>query len=826
LPSLVGGLFAGLVAVDGGWTRQALTIGIATIVLATPLGWLIPRCRSAPVLAAVALLGLTIGAWRGGMIALPAAVLPSDDPIRVVGVVVEDPNPRGTNLDVLLDQVQLASGAGEREGVSGLVQVSLPRTIPVRGGDRIEALVEFRDPAGLDPGYRERLERRGVVGVGMARTALVLGPGIRGPGASLIGVRQGLLDGLLRLVPEPEASLGAGILLGARSGIDPALSAAFATAGLSHVVAVSGWNVAIVVGLVLAATSRMSRRGAGKWIQAALAVAAIGLYVVMTGATPSVVRAALMATALIFGRLRGSPGHAAGALLAAVALMALANPSVLWDVGFQLSALATAGLIVFAAPLSRRFARWPAWIGEPMALTLAAQLATLPVLIGVFGRLSLIGPLANVAAVPLVPPVMAASALVALMGAVPLMGDLPLIGPLLSWLVGGMAWLSLVALESVGYVAAAAPGAALSIGGPGPWLAAGWYPALGLFALRGLRHAELNPLGDLDAGLPEARLLTGPISRMFGALRSPRAMAVPVLVLGLISWCGLPDGQLHLRVLDIGQGDAILVEAPSGTTMLVDGGPDPELTLRQLGASRPFFARRVDVLVLTHPHADHLAGLFEILRRYEVGLILIGGRTVETAAEQEFLARARAEPDARLVAARSGMGFQLDARTRVTVLYPDAGDASAPLPDNDVNNGSVVLHLRMGAFDALLTGDAEAPVERMLLERGLLGRVEVLKVAHHGSHSGTTAPFLQALQPRLALISCGASNSYGHPHRETLDALAAVRGLALFRTDLDGAIEVTTDGQTYRLTSETGTVGPWSVAPIDWSAAMAGTIGR
>jgi competence protein ComEC len=829
LPGLVAGVLAGIAAADGGWLPAAVGLTVAGLVVCGfAVATRLRRASTATLFLAAVLVGVGLGAWRSASALRPAAAspLPLGTPVELTATVVGDPNPRETSLDVVLGDIVVAQPAMPPLGRTVEVQVSLPRTVLAAAADRISATVEFRDPEALEPAYRERLARTGIRAIGIARTARITGTTDRGALGWIGHLRAALLDGLLRVVPEPEASLGAGVLLGARSGIDPALSAAFATAGLSHVVAVSGWNVAIVVGLVLSATSRFSRRGTGAWLQALAACGAIGLYVVLTGATPSVVRAAVMAGALIVGRLRGSPGHAGGALLIAVGAMALLEPSVLWDVGFQLSALATAGLIVFAGPVERRLGWLPPWIGQPVGLTVAAQLATLPVLLAVFGRLSLVGPLANVAAVPLVPPVMAASALAAVVGLVPGFVDLPVLGPLVGWFAGGLAWLSLRALESAGFLAAAVPGAALAITAP-PLLATAWYPVLALLAWRVARGvAPTVTEGTLARALPESRLLAGPTAAMARVIRSRRAMAAPLLVLALLTATNLPDGRLHLRVLDIGQGDAILVSSPEGETMLVDGGPDPELTLRQIGAATPFFARRIDVMVLTHPHLDHLAGLLEVLRRYQVRLIVFGGRPIETDAERQFVARARAEPGARLVAARAGMMFSLGARARIEVLYPTAADASSPLPADDVNNGSVVLHLRFGTFDALLTGDAEAPVEALLLRRGLIGQVEVLKVAHHGSRSGTTAPFLAVLDPRVALISCGIGNSYGHPHAETLAALAAIPDLVTFRTDQDRAIEVTTDGRTFAVVAGSRRAGPWPVGPADWSTRAAGTIGR
>jgi competence protein ComEC len=485
---------------------------------------------------------------------------------------------------------------------------------------------------------------------------------------------------------------------------------------------------------------------------------------------------------------------------------------VLWDVGFQLSALATGGLILFAAAIEARLARWPAWLREPVALTLAAQLTTLPVVVGSFGRLSLVAPAANVAVVPMVPIVMLLCAIAAPIGAVATSLHLDLLADLARWAVGGTAWLVLRAMIVAGQAAASVPFAALPVSAPA-WLALAWYPALALGWKRFARSAEpamagaepgvellsLRPAADRSAW----RERLGDVRR---ALARPLVgLAAIGALLGALTLATLPDGRLHLVMLDIGQGDAILVTAPSGETLLVDGGPDPDLLLRRLGERLPWWQRRIDVMILTHPHEDHVAGLVAALERYRVGVILDAGRDFPNPTYHRFVELARAEPGGRLVPARAGGRIRLDATTVLTILYPTTADVAGPLPEGDINNASVVGLLRSGGFTALLTGDAEAPVEAMLAERGLLTRVDVLKVGHHGSHSSSSPALLDATRPRVALISAGVDNDYGHPHQVTLDHLRAIPGLRLHRTDLEGNIEVVSDGFRYEVRSRAGT---------------------
>ncbi|HUH16555.1 MAG TPA: ComEC/Rec2 family competence protein, partial [Methylomirabilota bacterium] len=468
------------------------------------------------------------------------------------------------------------------------------------------------------------------------------------------------------------------------------------------------------------------------------------------------------------------------------------------------------GLIWFGATIARRLARWPAWIREPVALTLAAQLTTLPVILVNFERLSLVAPVANVMVVPLVPLVMLCSAVAALAGLLDALVHLPAAGDALTWFAGGTAWLLLRLMIMAGEAAASVPHAAVEVSVP-PALAVAWLPIVGLasWALRdpASKDQERGDEAEAGAALAMARRVFRPLP----------ALGVLLAILLTVTFVSRPDGQLHVTVLDVGQGDAILVEAPDGSAMLVDGGPDPELTLRRLGANLPWFARRIEVMVLTHPHQDHVAGLVEVLGRFRVELLLHAGIGFENSAYDRLLADAATSPTV-VVHARAGQSITLDPSTTVEVLYPAAADAAGPLPDGDINNGSVVLRVRHAGFTALLTGDAEAPVESALVARGLLGPVDLLKVGHHGSHSSTTPGFLSATRPSVAVISSGAGNEYGHPAPETLSALA---GIAVLRTDLHGDVEIASDGASCRIRTNAG----WSAPRPVHAAGGTGRIG-
>jgi competence protein ComEC len=805
LPSALAGVALGIVVGDAAGAQASLQpVAVAALPVAV-VGALL-RWRFLLVFGVV-LGGVALGAWRGAAVALPTgdgsvAALVGPEERSLTGTAVDDPRPRGERQQVVIDRVAVIGPAGEADLVAGRVLLWLPRSAVLAAGDRIAVRAALEEPEDFEGfAYRAHLARQGVAAIASSRGADVVGNELGPIGDALHNARGLLLTGLNALVPEPEAALAAGILLGVRSGIDPAINDAFARAGLTHVVAISGWNIAIVAALAAAACRPLARLPAGRLLAAGAAMAAVAAYVLLTGASPSVVRAALMAGALLIARLGGSRSHAMSALMLAALLMLIVAPAIAWDVGFQLSALATAGLIWFGAAFAARLRRWPPLVREPVALTLAAQVTTLPVILLNFERLSLIAPAANVLVVPLVPLVMLGSAMAAMAGAIG--GVLPFAG-VIGWLAGGIAFCLLRAMVVIGQLAAAVPMASLELAGP-PWLAAVWYPTVLLARRRLAAGADRLP-GAHD----EVALASGLLARLARPL--PLAAAA-VLLIGGLTLTTRPDGRLHLYALDIGQGDAILVVAPTGETALIDGGPDPDLTLRRLGERLPWWQRRLDVLVLTHPHEDHLAGLLPALERFEVGLVLDPGRDYDNPSYPRFLRLARQEPDADVRRARAGDVVSLGPAARLRVVYPAADDASGPLPEDDINNASVVLMLESGGFRALLTGDAEAPVERRLLERGLLGRVDVLKVGHHGSDSSTLPELLAVVQPRVALISCGDDNEYGHPHAITLEHLAAVPGLVVHRTDLEGTLEVVADAGGIVNDGggppDAGSIGPW-----------------
>ena len=483
-------------------------------------------------------------------------------------------------------------------------------------GDRIAVSGRVRPPP--EDGFGEYLRRAGIAGT-LTATELDRLPADSASLAWLEERRRTAGDLIGRVLPEPEAGLASGMVLGLRELVDRTLAADFTTSGLSHVVAISGWNIAIVAAAVGTLLRRLPRRS-----RSAAVVGVIVVYAVAAGGGPSVVRAAVMASAVVAARESGRGARAGAALGLAAAVMLIADPAVSRDPGFQLSAAATAGILAWARPLTaalrtRLPTRIPDAFVETLGLSLAAQAVTLPIVLADFGRLSLVAPAANLVAAPLIVPAMVASAAALVVGwLVSLPGPAVLDGVTVAaaGAAGTVCWGALRALAGVVQFSAAVPFASIEL--PEPLnlaAAAGACVAARAAWLRLRPHSAQVRTGSAPrspARRPERPHGASTRARRLAVLGGAAAVAV-VLVAS-----GQPDGRLRVTFLDVGQGDAILLEGPRGGRMLVDGGPDPSRLIAQLDARIPPWGRSIDVAVVTHPHDDHLAGFPMLLRRYAV----------------------------------------------------------------------------------------------------------------------------------------------------------------------------------------------------------------
>lgn len=277
-------------------------------------------------------------------------------------------------------------------------------------------------------------------------------------------------------------------------------------------------------------------------------------------------------------------------------------------------------------------------------------------------------------------------------------------------------------------------------------------------------------------------------------------MPVVALVIGLLVAAGQPDGRLHVWVLDVGQGDAILLRTPAGRTVLIDGGPGATPLLNGVGARIPFWQRSLDMVVLTHPHQDHMMGLPELLNRYSVAQVVQTEFSPTLGLQTEWTRLLKSKGVAVHYAKRGErISFEGEPDLWLDVLNPAASRAASQADDI---NSSIVLQLRYGPLSMMLEGDVQTKAEAEIVQyAGANLRSAVLKVGHHGSSTSSSAPFLAMTAPKVAIISVGAGNKFGHPTIQTLNALQQA-GAAIYRTDQNGAVEVIADKSRVWVASE------------------------
>jgi competence protein ComEC len=527
-----------------------------------------------------------------------------------------------------------------------------------------------------------------------------------------------------------------------------------------------------------------------------LALGAIWLYALITGMHPPVVRAAIMASIFLTAELLGRQRSAITALAFAAAIMVGLEPQILGTVSFQMSFLAMTGLIfifpqlrdlgrkLVAATLGKYQTVVPIanLVSDSFSVTLGAVIAVWPVIAYHFGIVSLVGPLVTFLALPALPGIIVAGALAASLGLIALPA---------AQVMGWLTWpfVSYLLLLVNGF--AALPISAVEAGPANPVLIWAYYPtlALVLWFISHRQRASHLAAKSLAAAKPAIDKMGGFFSRLPKKWLIPPLVVIAVLVSAAVLTA--PDDKLHISFLDVGQGDAILIQKGS-RQILIDGGPSPQAITLELSDKMPFWDRTIDLLVLTHPHADHITGLVEVLGEYRVEQVLYAGLDYDLPIYSQWL-KLLDEQGIRGTTARAGQQMELGGVV-IEVLNPQHPLLAGT--DSDIDNNGVVLRVSLGEISFLLTADIMWPAELELINQRQVSGITVLKVAHHGSETSTTAGFLAVTSPRLAVISVGADNSFGHPDPDILARLEEELGSDnIYRTDLQGTIEFITDGQ-------------------------------
>ncbi len=740
--------------------------------------------------------GLCLGALVAGMFRFEPADLGTlhyyNDGGTVVlrGVVDADPEAvdRAQRFRFSAREIDLD---GEWRDVSGSALVYLPQFPSYSYGDVLELTGELKTPPRLGEfDYQEYLARQGI-GSTMYYPQVELlerGRGFK-PLEWIYSLRHGMAEALSGALPEPEASLAQSVFLGLRVNIPEHTYEAFSTTGTAHILAISGVHVGVVAGMLLSIGAWLFGKQRPTYILISIFV--IWFYVILAGMQPSALRAAIMASLFLFASWIGRPRSAIIALAIAAAAMVGIRPQILWDVSFQLSFMAMAGL-VFLAPLFQGWGRrvkLPGVAVDALAVALAAIIATLPLVAYYFGVVPLVGLPATLFALPALLGILVTSALVGFVG---------LFAPPLAWILGWLAFPFLWYMIKVVEIFAWLPFSHVEVPRFSGAMILIYYLLLaGLLWSGSIRRRLPTTISGLAAVLRSLR----PSNIVSRARMLPTSWVIlSLLIIAIVVWAFAltpPDDKLRVSFLDVGQGDAILIRTPSGQNILIDGGPDPQAICLQLGNELPFWEREIDLVILTHPHGDHLTGLVEVLSRYRVGQVLepnlLGLEDFAGSPLYEEWQRLIEERGIEHTFAQAGQWIDLGDGIRLLVLHPQAdlltGTAS------DIDNNGIVLRLEYGDISFLLTADIQVEAEDYLFLHGVELGSTVLKVAHHGSATSTCPDFLAAANPGVAVISVGADNPWGHPSQDVVARLVHMVGEDMvYLTSESGTITFTTDG--------------------------------
>lgn len=753
LPAFVAGVLVGIVLECAGMPRFVWT---ATGAAACFIGWarartlmVSPRARRVWWLATFMLVGGiagTVAVTRIDALAVSSIAAHSGDTVRIEADVIRVA-PTSDGVRLTLGRIRVV-GFGER---LGRVEAQSSARVTPAEGDRIDLLVELwpvpKQMNPSDPDWSVPMLARGVHAsgrvVGSVRVVRNAGRGLLLRASHWLRAVQAQAVAIL---PQEQAGVLSGLMLGDSSQLPPDVDDAFTAAGVAHLLAASGLHLGVVYSIV---DSALRRSRLPKWAVCLPVLVASMVYAGAVGLKASIVRALIVACLASVGVLVGRAPSPLQLVCFGVSVQVLAQPVLVWDAGFRLSYAAFSTVVT--VPRLFRCAAAQSVAGAVISST-AVSLVTWPITVGFAGKVNLLGPVVNIVAIPL--------ATLALVGG--------LVGSLIYAII--------------------------------PWT--------GAFVVRGagILASLLTVFVRFSAGMPFSQVSVAPLSAMEALLyyaclviaayagshpvRAARLIRVAkrhrwrCVAAGVVLVVAFAmPGPLRITVLSVGQGDATLIRSPGGACVLVDTGTE-------YAGSKvlvPFLARqgirRIDLVVVTHEHADHAGGLAAVAQAARIGALAVG-HGVPQQKVNEMLAAATTRGKAPTLVV-VGRGQTLQVRdVRLEVMHPDQ------LPFPDPNARSMVLHVECKGATCLMCADVGKSFEEWIVAATEPTDVDLLKVAHHASASSSSLEFLQHVSPRWAAISVGR-NSYGHPSEATVGRLAEAGAVAL-RTDVNGAVELTT----------------------------------
>ena len=612
-------------------------------------------------------------------------------------------------------------------------------------------------------------------------------------------LRFNIAKSLTENIGSDHSGLPIALLTGDRSSISPGVTDDFRSAGMAHLLAISGLHVSLVGGGVMAfAALAFGRR---RHLHLLLPLATVLVYAALAGFAPPITRATIMFSMFVLGIFLGRGSSTLAALALAAMLMIAFDPAILTSLSFQLSFAAMLGISFVVPALSsigelaaverlpnerntllsrvKRFA-----VGS-LAVSIASTLGTLPLIALHFDAVPIWGPLATLVAVPAMPVLITLSAFLAGFGAVP-MPFLPEIAAIPA--VAATQYLTFVA----GFFAELPP-QPVETGGWSVWMTVFYYSVAGIVIAFWSRIAE----GTSRLRLRFLNPGTGFVSATNRSVGIYLTITTLLLLIAVGAWSlalirSESPSHLSVKFLQTTHGESILIETRNGNRMLVDTGGERWQVADTLNSILPLWDRDIDIVLLTHPDSDHVGGLAGVLSRFRVDTVIHS----ETSGSNETPSTLSSllEGEENVVTARNGMLIGLDEDVFVEVLSAGCVDPTNGC-SND-NDDSIVTMLHTGDVSFLLTGDIERATEIRLAASGLILRATVLKAAHHGSNTSSTSTFIDAVEPSAVVVASGTQNRYGHPHPEVMERLnRAVGEERVFRTDLMGTVELRTDGQ-------------------------------
>lgn len=691
--------------------------------------------------------------------------------LLITGSLAEPPDYRDTYTNLKIKTEAIDSGDGDLS-VSGLMLVRVEANETYEYGERIRLRGQLKTPPENEEfSYRDYLARQGVYAY-MTKAEVTRLPGNDG---NLIyklvyRLKTKLVENTYKIFPDPEASLLSGILFGVDTGLPQRLQQAFKNTGTAHIIAISGFNIAIIAGLFFATFKAILKN---EKLGAALAVVFVFLYAFLVGGDPAVMRAAFMGSLSLFARQVGKRNTGMNTLAVVALVMALFNPLVLWDIGFQLSFFATLGLILYAEPFSNITARaiekiskrdnsaMVKILNENVILTLAAQVMTIPIMAYYFQRISLISFVANPFILPVQPAVMILGGLAVFVSII-----IQPLGQALAWVAWPFASYTIRVVEFFDKF----PNGVIVLGDVPLWIIYMIYTSLLLVTFNG---SALQSWFKAAASSLRAIALTLAFSLAFICL---------VIFWGAASRSG--DGEFHITFLEVGSADAVLIQTPQGRNVLINGGESVSDLSNELGRRLPLFTRKLDWLIIASTDEDQLAALPRLVERYEPQNVLWAGN-VQASFSARLLDEYFAQNSIPVHRAEVGQRLELGEGSFIEV------QAEGP-------RGAVLL-IQYKNFRALLPIGVDSSTFESLEYGNTIGKVDVLLLADSGYAPSNPPDIFENLNPQLVVLDVAAGDLSGLPSQDVLEALD---GYSLLRTDRNGWIDISTDGAEMRVSVE------------------------